>query len=44
MKSKPKKEGKVLLLGEGGRNRMVRIIKRMKEESEALERLIKMKE
>lgn len=41
MKSKPKNKGTVLVLGEEGRKRMMRILKRMKEETEALERLMK---
>ena len=44
MKTKPKNKGTVLVLGEEGRKRMMRILKRMKEESEALERLMKMKD
>ena len=36
-----KTRGGVLLLGEGGRRQMQRILKRMKEESEALEKLMK---
>ena len=44
MKSKPKNKGTVLVLGEEGRKRMMRILKRMKEETGDLERLMKMKD
>lgn len=44
MKSKPKNKGTVLVLGEEGRKRMMRILKWTKEETEALERLMKMKD
>lgn len=44
MKSKPENKGTVLVLGEEGRKRMRRILKRMKEETEALEKLMKMKD
>lgn len=44
MKSKLRNKGTVLVLGEEGRKRMMRILKRMKEETKALERLMKMKD
>lgn len=44
MKSQPKNKGTVLVLGEEGRKLIMRILKRMKEETEALEKLMKMKD